>query len=250
MGVYGVYTVSSAVAASVLGCPGRTCWPCCCTRPQDIWSLVEQEVAGGLTVRFLAGVFFQVRAGCQVFFQMSPGPAALPAGGRRRALRTPWRPGQPTKRPCSTCLLGGGLRRLRGSSLLTSLLASLILPDMAAECPPRLALIPLLSHTPQPMQAKRLPGRLPRGTRRLLRPPLRALASAIGGVLSRVMLVACEVAVEFWMSLTWSPQVSPSPLHHCPCDDRSAAGLADDRSASARDHLPNGHPATAGAVAA
>ncbi len=25
-------------------------------------------------------------------------------------------------------------------------------------------------------------------------------------MLSRVMLVACEVAVEYWMALTWSPQ--------------------------------------------
>jgi hypothetical protein len=28
----------------------------------------------------------------------------------------------------------------------------------------------------------------------------------MGGVLSRTMLVACEVAVEYWMALTWSPQ--------------------------------------------
>ena len=28
----------------------------------------------------------------------------------------------------------------------------------------------------------------------------------MGRVLSRTMLVACEVAVEYWMALTWSPQ--------------------------------------------
>ncbi|GAB4814387.1 hypothetical protein N2152v2_001433 [Parachlorella kessleri] len=53
---------------------------------------------------------------------------------------------------------------------------------------------------------KRMAGRLPRALRGLLRPPLRFVASLIGTVLSRVMLVACEVAVEYWMSLTWSPQ--------------------------------------------
>ena len=31
-------------------------------------------------------------------------------------------------------------------------------------------------------------------------------AGLMGGVLSRTMLVACEVAVEYWMALTWSPQ--------------------------------------------
>ena len=28
----------------------------------------------------------------------------------------------------------------------------------------------------------------------------------IGGVLSTTMLAACEVAVELWLGLTWSPQ--------------------------------------------
>ena len=31
-------------------------------------------------------------------------------------------------------------------------------------------------------------------------------AGLMGRVLSRTMLVACEVAVEYWMALTWSPQ--------------------------------------------
>jgi hypothetical protein len=40
-------------------------------------------------------------------------------------------------------------------------------------------------------------------------------AGLIGGVLSVTMLVACEVAVEYWMALTWSPQVRHLYCHPC-----------------------------------
>lgn len=36
-------------------------------------------------------------------------------------------------------------------------------------------------------------------------------AGLIGNMLSITMLVACEVAVEYWMALTWSPQVTLDP---------------------------------------
>ncbi|PRW44236.1 Sodium hydrogen exchanger 7 [Chlorella sorokiniana] len=55
-------------------------------------------------------------------------------------------------------------------------------------------------------RVKRLTGRLPRWMRWLLMPPLRWLSGVIGGVLSTTMLAACEVAVELWLGLTWSPQ--------------------------------------------
>lgn len=101
-------------------------------------------------------------------------------------------------------------------------------------------------------RTKRATGHLPRPLRWLLMPPLRwfsgrmrqlradschsshglALvlgffssagraphpAGLIGSALSRTMLVACEVAVEYWMALTWSPQVPPPPAActaHC-----------------------------------
>ena len=37
-------------------------------------------------------------------------------------------------------------------------------------------------------------------------PPSMPIAGVIGGVLSTTMLAACEVAVELWLGLTWSPQ--------------------------------------------
>ena len=50
-------------------------------------------------------------------------------------------------------------------------------------------------------------------TRELLHWPLRKIARLGQGFLSKTLLVTCEVAMEYMLSLTYSPQVCPARHH-------------------------------------
>ena len=64
-----------------------------------------------------------------------------------------------------------------------------------------------LSGGPRGQPIRRLPmPDAPAAAAQLKRSLRLAPPGLIGGLLSGAMLVACEVAVEYWMGLTWSPQ--------------------------------------------
>ena len=52
-------------------------------------------------------------------------------------------------------------------------------------------------------------------TRELLHWPLRKIARLGQGFLSKTLLLTCEVAMEYMLSLTYSPQVSAARRHTC-----------------------------------